>query len=126
MRQSFPYADCRLSRPSDWELMTRFRQVLWTLDRGQMKSGPSTYTFYARSPYAPTRLYEVKVVDEGIMASLALFYPNMVMEVRRRLLDRLDVDGNLVEEEGHVLFPLTGLDQQKITVFRVSLIFNRF
>ncbi|XP_046896340.1 actin-related protein 8 [Hypomesus transpacificus] len=74
-RAGFPYRDCQLSNRLDCQLLQQLKEVFCHLD--QDISGLQDHEFRTRFPEAPALLYQIRLGDEKLQASMALFYPSM-------------------------------------------------
>ncbi|XP_053326025.1 actin-related protein 8 [Spea bombifrons] len=72
-RAGFPYRECQLSNTLDGLLLQQLKESYTHLD--QDISGVQDHEFQVRHPDAPALLYQFRLGDEKLQASMALFYP---------------------------------------------------
>uniref|UniRef100_A0A3B4ZLI0 Actin related protein 8 n=1 Tax=Stegastes partitus TaxID=144197 RepID=A0A3B4ZLI0_9TELE len=72
-RAGFPYRDCQLSSRLDCQLLQHLKETFCHLN--QDISGLQDHEFQTRFPEAPALLYQVRLGDEKLQASMGLFYP---------------------------------------------------
>jgi hypothetical protein len=65
---AFPYQECNLNRQYDQYILDFIKENTCTLSENDLVI--SVQQFYARTPNAPIRLFEVKLYDEPMKASM--------------------------------------------------------
>lgn len=72
---AFPYHECDLRRPLDFELMDELKQRLLTLDEDDLSS--QLFEAFVRDPGHSTKVYPFKVFEERWAVANALFEPGV-------------------------------------------------
>jgi len=76
---SFPFFDCNLSLPADFDTLNRMKETLCNFSEDV---GARNFDLYIRRPRQSTLLYDVRVFDEVIKAPLGLFHPELLLDCR--------------------------------------------